>query len=210
MKWVPTFRPVCVLCNSKHLSREGWPWHGSLQERYGSLRTDRRPKSSWRLRMPVLQSPGRSFRRTRWCVGLDCLLKPYHFILAPRLLEVFCIAWCRRLGLFGDLQDWERRKPVMVQACPWQRPVRPSGASAVREMERAIIHPTIQSLARALTGLAEAQAMFVMFFVRERVFVLSPDRDLCAFGATCRLCLCMPKSQFQLPSLVSGGSRLKI
>ncbi|CAJ1408934.1 unnamed protein product [Effrenium voratum] len=54
-------------------------------------------------------------------------------------------------------EDWERRKPVMVQACPWQRPVRPSGASAVPEMERAIIHPTIQSLAQALTGLAEAE-----------------------------------------------------
>lgn len=52
-------------------------------------------------------------------------------------------------------EDWERRKPVMAQRCPWQRQAtEPRGQSASRNLEEdlksKVIHPSIQPLVKQI------------------------------------------------------------
>ena len=53
-------------------------------------------------------------------------------------------------------EDWERRKPVMSQSCPWQRHLatEPRGQSALRNLEEdlksKIIHPSTQPLVKQI------------------------------------------------------------
>lgn len=53
-------------------------------------------------------------------------------------------------------EDWERRKPVMSQSCPWQRHLatEPRGQSALRNLEddlkSKIIHPSTQPLVKQI------------------------------------------------------------
>ena len=61
-------------------------------------------------------------------------------------------------------EDWERRKPVMSQSCPWQRHLatEPRGQSALRNLEddlkSKIIHPSTQPLVKQILNHLSSRA----------------------------------------------------